>query len=214
MTLNKRLCKGCGEPFQKTKPLQYCCSVKCSISYAKHLEHAKKHNEWLHRKKDLKKSLETKSDVLRQLQGLINELIRIIDYDQLCISSQRIPIKKNAGHLYSVGAHPKLRFNLFNIFVQSERDNCHLSGNQLEYLQNIRNIFGVKVYDEIVCLPLQCKDIEIDKIDLVAAIETTRECISYHKKEYPNVKLNQRERLSLRQLYQKRIGLYPGLKDF
>ena len=214
MALNKRSCKQCGEIFQKTKPLQYCCSISCSINYAKAKEMAGKYKEWLHRKKDLKKSLQTKSDILKQLQGLTNELIRVIDYDQLCISSQRTPLKRNAGHLFSVGSNPKLRFNLFNIFVQSEKDNCHLSGNQLDYMVNLKKVFGEKVSDQILALPLTCKDLNLDTVDLISAINKTRECIALHKKDYPVVKLKARERLSCRQHYQKIIGLYPGLKDF
>jgi len=35
MKLNKRACKHCGDIFQKEKPLQYCCSVKCDNEYKK-----------------------------------------------------------------------------------------------------------------------------------------------------------------------------------
>lgn len=214
MSLNKRNCKHCGVNFQKEKPLQYCCSVKCSIAYAKVQETNKKYKDWLHRKGDLKKSLETKSDVIKTLQGLINELIRLIDYGQLCISSQRTPLKQNAGHFHSVGAHPKLRFNLFNIFLQSEKDNSYLSGNQLNYMINLGNIFGETVKEQIIGLPLKCENINLDIDDLKEAIEKTRQCIKMHKQEYTGVKLKHRERLSIRQLYQKKIGLYPGLNNF
>lgn len=214
MKLNKRSCKHCGDIFQKEKPLQYCCSVKCSIAYAKVQETNKKYKDWLHRKNDLKKSLETKSDVIKTLQGLTNELIRLIDYGQLCISSQRTPLKINSGHFYSVGAHPKLRFNLFNIFVQSEKDNSYLSGNQLNYMINLGVVFGENVKEQILGLPLKCENVNLDIDDLKKAIAKTRECIKLHKQDYQKVKLKSMERLSVRQFYQKKIGLYPGLNKY
>lgn len=39
----------------------------------------------------------------------------------------------NAGHYYSAGHHPALRWNEFNVNGQCVRCNCFLSGNLLEY---------------------------------------------------------------------------------
>lgn len=211
MSLNKRNCKNCGVNFQKSKPLQYCCSVKCSIEYAKRLDVKKNHKEWLSRKSKLKESVKTRSDINRELQSYINELVRLIDFGQLCISSQRTPIKCNAGHFYSVGAHPQIRFNLFNIFLQSEKDNSYLSGNQIEYMNNLELIFGSEVQAKILKLPLQCKELSFNKHDLQKAIDNTKECIAYHKKNYLDIKISSEMRLKLRSDYQTKIGLYPNI---
>jgi len=173
--MNKRNCKNCGVNFQKEKPLQFCCSVKCSIEHAKNLETKKNHKEWLERKSKLKESVKTRSDINRELQSYTNELIRLIDYGQLCISSQRKPLKTNAGHFFSVGAHPKLRFNLFNIFLQSEKDNSYLSGNQIDYLNSLETVFVKEMQSNILALPLTYEDMNFDKNDLQRAIDKTKE---------------------------------------
>ena len=62
MKLGKRKCKVCGEVFQKLQPLQYVCSVQCSIKDSRLKQEKKAKSEWSEKKKVLSEKLMTKSD--------------------------------------------------------------------------------------------------------------------------------------------------------
>ena len=208
MATNKRKCKNCLNVFEKQRPLQYCCSMMCAIEHQNNLKKKLELSHWKKRKENIKESLQTLSDLKKILQDDINRLARMIDYDQLCISSQRTPNKRNAGHYYSVGAHPSLRYNLLNIFLQSEHDNSHKSGNLLEYRENIKIIFGEKFLNELESLPLTYKSLQLSKEDVKESIKSTREIIKLHLSNYSNVKLSHKKRIELRKEYNQLIGIY------
>lgn len=208
MATNKRKCKNCFNVFEKQRSLQYCCSMLCAIEHQKKLKKKLELSDWKKRKENIKESLQTLSDLKKILQDDINRLVRMIDYDQLCISSQRTPNKRNAGHYYSVGAHPSLRYNLLNIFLQSEHDNSHKSGNLLEYRENIKFIFGKKFLYELESLPSIYKSINLTKDEIKGYIKATREVIKLHLTNYPDVKLGNDKRIELRKEYNKLIGIY------
>jgi Bacteriophage Lambda NinG protein len=208
MATNKRKCKNCFNVFEKQRSLQYCCSMICAIEHQKKMKKKLELSDWKKRKENIKESLQTLSDLKRILQDDINRLVRMIDYDQLCISSQRRPIKRNAGHYYSVGAHPELRYNLLNIFLQSEHDNSHLSGNLLQYRENVKLLFGKKFLSELESLPSVHKSINLTKDDIKEFIKATREVIKLHLTNYPDVKLGNEKRIELRRQYNELIGIY------
>ena len=69
-------------------------------------------------KKQIKETLETKSQLEAKLQKVINAIVREIDKGCVCISNRK-PIPKRqeqGGHFISRGSHPALRFHLDNIF--------------------------------------------------------------------------------------------------
>jgi hypothetical protein len=84
------------------------------------------------------KELENLSYWKKILQAQINSIARLIDKDCPCISSGRAyRTDDQAGHFYSVGSTPALRFNLLNLWSQSIRDNMHNSGNLLNYREQL-----------------------------------------------------------------------------
>jgi hypothetical protein len=84
------------------------------------------------------KDLENLSYWKKILQAQINSIVRLIDKDCPCISSGRAyRTDDQAGHFYSVGSTPALRFNLLNLWSQSIRDNMHNSGNLLNYREQL-----------------------------------------------------------------------------
>ena len=105
-----------------------------------HVESAKKVQIKVKRKENQVKKLELKpkSYWLAILQKEINQIVRLIDKDCPCISSGR-PYRSDdqAGHFYSVGSTPALRFNLLNLWSQSIKDNMHNSGNLLNYREQL-----------------------------------------------------------------------------
>lgn len=105
-----------------------------------HVESAKKVQRAVKRKENQVKKLELKpkSYWLAILQKEINQIVRLIDKDCPCISSGRAyRTDDQAGHFYSVGSTPALRFNLLNLWSQSIKDNMHNSGNLLNYREQL-----------------------------------------------------------------------------
>ncbi len=86
-----------------------------------------------------------------------NRFIRERDTDDngfgRCISSGqplRIPSKNaHAGHFYSGGKFPELKFNEYNVNLQGKSDNYFNGGNQLEYRKNLIKKWGLEVVEEL-----------------------------------------------------------------
>ena len=136
-----KLCKICKAQYTPVKPLQVVCSPICSIEYSKiHLPKVKM-TEANNKRKENKaklKDLENLSYWKKILQAQVNSIVRLIDKDCPCISSGRAyRTDDQAGHFYSVGSTPALRFNLLNLWSQSIRDNMHNSGNLLNYREQL-----------------------------------------------------------------------------
>jgi len=135
-----RTCKTCKVKFKPTySSVQMCCSPKCAIEYDKKLQ-AKK---WKKEKKAIKESLKTHSDHVRELQVIFNKFIRLRDRDKGCISCG-IPLDKkyDAGHYYSCGSYPELRFEEDNVHGQCVYCNQHKHGNLIEYGKRLPERIG------------------------------------------------------------------------
>ena len=91
-----------------------------------------------------------------------NLFIRLRDTDAngfgRCISSNthlRVPSKNaHAGHFYSGGKYPELKFNEFNVNLQGKSDNYFNGGNENEYRRNLIKKIGV---------------VEVEKLDFISA---------------------------------------------
>ena len=86
-----------------------------------------------------------------------NKFIRYRDTDSngfgRCISSGqplRIPSKKaHAGHFYSGGKFPELKFNEDNVNLQGLSDNYFNGGNLLQYRKNLIKKIGIERVEEL-----------------------------------------------------------------
>lgn len=121
----------------------------------------------------------TKSYYEKQLQSLINEIVRLIDSENGCIScdhgwSTNWTRQKHAGHRLSVGSSPTLRYNLLNIHVQCSICNNWKSGNEREYDIGIKNHLGKDVLDTIMSLKSKYKSLNLSIVDLQEYIKTAR----------------------------------------
>lgn len=123
-------CKACKIKFEAVRPLQQVCSYKCAIEYKK----AQEKKKWQKEKKQIKESLKTLQDHIKELQIIFNKFIRLRDKNKTCISCDaKLVGKFDAGHFYSVGSYPELRFNEDNVHGQCVYCNQHKHGNLLEY---------------------------------------------------------------------------------
>jgi hypothetical protein len=112
---------------------------------------SKKANDWQKEKKVLKEKLMTKSDYLNICQKVFNTYIRTRDKENNCIScNKKLVGKYDAGHFFSVGAYPNLRFNENNVFGQCVHCNRDKHGNVKEYDLRLQNILSIEDYNQLL----------------------------------------------------------------
>ena len=132
--------------------LKSCCLKKdCEIeskskAAMKYIENKKKkeRKDWAIRKQEIKESLGiVKKQSQEPLQKSINKIVRLIDAEQPCIAR---PLENHfhfdAGHVFSVGSYPNLRYNFNNIFKQSVKSNRDLGGEPDLMLEGIETLYG------------------------------------------------------------------------
>lgn len=143
-----RKCRQCKIEIPKAKDAQEFahkagfCSIDHMASYG--LQKARIAQE-KKRKAEIKKKkegLKTRGDYAKEAQAEFNRFIRMRDHGQNCISCQKPPKKKNAGHYRSVGSSPELRFEPLNCHLQCEHCNTYLSSNAIEYRINLVKKIG------------------------------------------------------------------------
>lgn len=197
-----KICRGCGGKFKPYRTTQVACSMAC----AKLVQ--KVHCVIRPRKDSVEINGSEKTGALKErLQSLINELVRLIDKDLPCISCTHDHTPQ-AGHFYSVGAKPHLRFNLNNIHVQGHICNIEKTGNREGYFKGLCERYG-HGYASLVqdVLPFQFTGIKLSKPELKEAICNATYCVNELKNRIIPIEYNQ-ERLKLRSIYNNRIGIY------
>lgn len=66
-----------------------------------------------------------------KLQNKINEIVRLIDIGQPCLAKRIHARQMHAGHVYSRGQEPHMKYNLHNIHRQSAQSNHWQSDDHL-----------------------------------------------------------------------------------
>lgn len=141
-------CRICKEKFEVEREKQPVCSnPDCAIEWLKQQQEKdarKKEKAFRAETRRLKESIKSKGKWTQEAQAVFNKWVRLSQADQPCISCGRSTgCKVNAGHYLSVGAHPHLRFNEYNVHLQCEHCNCFLSGNQVEYRKRLIDKIGI-----------------------------------------------------------------------
>lgn len=123
-------CRHCKNEFVPLNTLAVVCSFNCAVERSAKQKEEKQQKQ----KQQTKKELMTKSDWIKLCQQVFNKYIRLRDKDKGCISCDTILTGKyDAGHYFSCGAYPNLRFEELNTHGQCVRCNQHLHGNIAEY---------------------------------------------------------------------------------
>lgn len=147
--MKRKKCKICKEYFDPFQPLQQVCGHKCAYEYAKKQEEKR----WKKRKKEIKEKLKTKQDYVKELQEVFNKYIRLRDKDKGCIScGSPLKGKYDAGHFYSVGNYPAIRFNESNVNGQCVHCNQYRGGNLHEYRENLLKRIGYSEFEKLESL--------------------------------------------------------------
>jgi predicted DNA-binding protein YlxM (UPF0122 family) len=206
--LKEKKCKSCEGFFQPSMPLQSVCSPLCAISLAKEKAEKKEAKEWKERKIEGLEKLKTKSDYEKDLEKEVNHIVRLLDKGHPCISSDRINYTVNAGHMFSVGAFPSLRYNLLNIYAQSVGDNMYKGGNPLAYMEGLRKTFGAEVANEINQLKAKYPEIKLSIPEIRETIKVARQCVRDLMKVESDKPYTTEERIELRRQYNNILGIY------
>jgi hypothetical protein len=139
-------CKECGVQYEKRTMRHVYCSPPCLFAAKKKADEKKARADYKRRKEALK----TRKDYENDLQVLVNRFCRLRDAAEPCISCCRHHRGQyHAGHYKSVGAHPELRFDEFNINKQCKPCNVDKSGNILEYRKGLIAKHGIEKVEEL-----------------------------------------------------------------
>jgi hypothetical protein len=171
-------CKICREFFEPTySSLQPTCTKpQCIISYAKRVEEKKSKREI----KVMRERVKSVSHWRRDLQQAFNAYIRERDKHRPCISCDKPLVGKyDAGHFYSVGSYPNLRFNEDNCHGQCVECNQHKHGNLIEYSLRLPDRIGTSQYHHI-------HQIKNDPLRL--SLDEIKNLIQYYRKLLKSLK--------------------------
>lgn len=140
-------CRNCKEKFEATHFNQkYCLDPECVKEWVK-VESAK---QWKQKKKKLKKELLSVQDWTKIAQQTFNQYIRLRDEGKPCIScGNENPKKINAGHFFSSGGHKAVTFDEDNVHLQCEYCNTYLSGNLINYREELIKRIGEERYESL-----------------------------------------------------------------
>lgn len=198
-------CKWCKNEFTPQNSLAQVCSYECSIALARSNGLKKMEQITKEKRKEMKEKNKPLGDYKAELQVVINQIVRAIDYGQDCISSGR-PFKDNdqAGHFYSRGAHGSIRFNLWNIHSQSIADNQYKSGNISGFTNGLINRYDMNLYQFIIDLPIHYRDLKLTKVDIIEATAKAKVIAKQIEKR----KRTTEELIELRKQINKHIGIY------
>jgi hypothetical protein len=205
--MKQKKCKVCLKLFEPKKFAQNVCSVTCSIIHAKNLKLKKEAKEWKVEKAVLKEKLKTLAEYKNELQVEINKLVRLIDKCSVCHSTLKpLNIKFDAGHVFSVGSNPTIRFNLFNIYSQSVYANQYLSGDQINFIEGIEILYGIKHKELVLNLRSKYKLIKLSINEIKIHIKITKNIV----KELKDLDLvySAENRIKLRKKFNDIIGIY------
>ncbi|WP_430827270.1 recombination protein NinG [Chryseobacterium indologenes] len=145
-------CVVCGEEFMPFRTTEKVCSLTCALAYAKSDVDKQNAKAWRKEKKVMKEKLKTHKDWLQDLQKDFNTFIRLRDRDQPCIScgTTKSDIKYDAGHFWTTGGFPNVRFDEDNCHKQCS-NNCNFkkSGNINEYRPRLIEKIGIERFDAL-----------------------------------------------------------------
>lgn len=169
MKVKNKRCKICKDSFlpQYSSLQATCTKPECVVAWSKKTEEKKSKREI----KAMKERVKSVSQWRKELQQVFNTFIRLRDRGKPCIScGKQLQGKYDAGHYFSVGSYPNLRFHELNVHGQCVECNQHKHGNLLEYTEGITKRIGKTRLEELksirndrLSLPLDMIKEEIEK---------------------------------------------------
>lgn len=149
VNIKQKKCRYCETLFYPIRTTAIVCSYECAQLLAKEKSDKQKDKEWKQRKAKMKSDLMSLSDWLKIAQTHFNTYIRERDKNNVCISCQKPPLKKNAGHFFNANNHYNVRFDEDNVHLQCEHCNTFLSGNLIFYRENLIKKIGIESFEKL-----------------------------------------------------------------
>lgn len=167
-----KICKGSYIPTFSTLQMT-CTEPSCILAWADKAKQKKDKREI----KAMRERNKSVSQWRKELQQIFNTFIRLRDKGKPCISCGKpLQGKYDAGHYYSVGSYPNLRFHEWNVHGQCVACNQHHHGNLLEYNEGILNRIGKAKLDELKSIRHGRLSLPLDEIK--ASIEHYKQRIN------------------------------------
>jgi len=156
--------------------------LQCLIKHGNEKRKKDSKKDWQKEKSELKAKLKTHSEWLKDLQAIFNTYIRERDKGKPCISCDT-PLKGkfDAGHFFSVGAYPNIRFNEDNVHGQCVYCNQHKHGNINEYAIRLPYRIGQERYDNLLISRNESNKLTTAEI---------KDKIAYYKEKVKFIQLN------------------------
>lgn len=133
-------CRICPVRFPPQSMTHVCCSIKCSVEFAR----AKREKVERKNLREAKQKAKTRGQWQAEAQQAFNSFIRSRDDDLPCISCGRWHQGQfHCGHYLTVGARPNLRFEEQNAHKQCQPCNTHLHGNLVNYRRALIAKIGI-----------------------------------------------------------------------
>jgi len=171
--IKNKNCKECGGLFKPFTSLQVCCSQECAIDLSKK-------RVWKAEKQKIIDNTRTRTEWLNLAQVVFNTYIRLRDKDKGCITcSKPFRDKYDAGHFFSVGSYPALRFNEDNVQGQCVACNQHGHGMQSEYFIQLPKRIGLDRFN--VLLEQRKSVLKLNELEI-------KELINVYKKKIKELK--------------------------
>lgn len=142
---------------------------------------------------DIKKAKENTTDWNKKLQTKINLIVRIIDFNQPCLAKGKLANQMHAGHVFSRGSNPILRFNLHNIHRQSAQSN-HFQNEDGLFREGLIKEYGNE-YFEFISNLRQIKDLKISNDTYIELYKKASKIALKLAKEQKEYSLTQRIKL-------------------
>jgi hypothetical protein len=203
--IKQKICKVCKGKFEPSQFAQSCCSIQCAIVHSKNLKLKKDSKQRFEVRKEMKDKVKTLTDYANELQKEINLIVRILDKGHGCIATGSKRGQMHSGHYFSIGSNPTLRFNLFNIWLQSMHSNTWKSGDTIRYQQGLINTFDKETFDSINLLsntmPIRLKVDDYKNITPIA--KGIVKWLKLQDREFTND-----ERLFYRDKFNQQLGIY------
>jgi hypothetical protein len=218
-------CCICKEPFEprnypgKSIKMPW-CSFNCGYTHSQNLLKANKKIKLENEKVEVVKTTMSqaekherkvaswkKSEWEAELQKLINEIARIIDFGLPCIAREQHG-QIHGGHFNSVGAHFVVRFNLHNIHRQCSQSNKWKHGDRELYEVGLIRDYGQEYFEFVSELPLKYKQGNLwTKEEVIETIVKARVIRNNFKKEIKEIQPS-KKRIELREWVNKELKLY------
>lgn len=183
LKVKPKKCRQCGKMFTPTySTAQVTCDYTCAIAYGIAKKVEKEAKEWSKEKKERKEALMTYSEWLNLLQVTFNTYIRQRDFNDPCISCQTTKnVQYAAGHFFTVGGFPNVRF---------DEDNCHKQCNRFCNHENSGNIheYRPRLIEKIGIERFEALEYRARNTTLKLSVPEIKEKIEHYKQKIKRLK--------------------------